>query len=162
MLKYKKLLLRAFNVQPCICQCNCSIVAFTNLHRENGNVEPPLESPNFEKEMPYMPTSKLKLRKYLNSEMHLYEMLPYIPAKYLKLKRKECIENLYLIDSKIAKDAISRILPIIRKNKEQIVCETNAGLGLIASELLDNGVPLVRLYEASPEFRAPLKVCRVL
>lgn len=106
-----------------------------------------------------MPTSKAKLRSYLKSQTNLFEMLPYIPQKYITLKRRDFIENLYLIDSKIAKDAVSQVVSTIQKNNKQVVCETNAGLGLISSELLDAGVPVVRLCESCPDFRVALKVC---
>lgn len=154
MLKYQKCLLRALNPNSCLCSCN----AATNTQYDTKYVAPPSEALSLPKGTPYMPTSMPKLRNYLKSELHLFEMCPYIPVKYLKLKRRESIENMYLIDTKVAKDVVSQILPIIQKNKKQIVCETNAGLGLISSELLDHDWPMVRLYEICVEFRTALKV----
>lgn len=156
MLNYHKFLLGPLKPRPYTCLCRCSTAI--NTHNVAENVAPPPEVPTLPKETPYMPTSRQKLRSYLKSELHLFEMLPYIPDKYLKLRRRDTIENLYLIDSKVAKDVVNLIFPIIQKNKKQIVCETNAGLGLIASELLDLGWPMVRLYEVCGEFRTALKV----
>lgn len=125
------------------------------------NNEPTTHEPKKAKpDVPYQPTSAPKLRSYLKSERHLLQMLPYIPHKYISLKRWDTIENLYLVDSEIAKDAVQLVFPHVKWNKEQVVCETSAGLGLMASELLDRGVPRVRLYEFCPEFRVGLKVCR--
>lgn len=101
---------------------------------------------------------KTRLTKYFNSKPHLKKIQEYIPKKYLINKRYPAIiENLYLIDSEIAKDIVKHILPILQSNKNQLVCETNAGLGFITTELLDNGIELVRLYETCSEFRVTLK-----
>ncbi|KAG5884975.1 hypothetical protein JTB14_000366 [Gonioctena quinquepunctata] len=42
-------------------------------------------------------------------------------------------------------------------SEKQIISETNAGLGLISTELLERGVDRVRMYESCPEFRQELK-----
>lgn len=160
MLKYPKFLLRTLNRQPSFYMCSCSTAISINRHHESNNTEPPaVETEVSAEEIPYMPTSKKKLLNHFKRDLQLFKMLPYIPQKYFKLKARDRIENMYLVDSKIAKHAVSLILPLIRENNEQVVCETNAGLGLISSELLDNGWPLMRLYETCPDFRAALKVC---
>lgn len=101
---------------------------------------------------------KVKISNFFRNQRHLTAVKPYIPGKYLVLKRMTPPENLYLIDEQVAKKAVSYILPEIRQNVNQIVSETNAGLGLISKQLLDNGVPLVRLYESCPDFKIYLKV----
>lgn len=162
MLKCNRLFLRALTVHPCICRCNYSTRVAAEQKNEGKSANSPQKASNSVDDKSYMPTSKVKLRNYLHSEPHLYEMSRYIPDKHLVLRQRNTIENLYLVDSHIAKDVVSQILPIITKNKNQIVCETNAGLGLISSELLDSGLPMVRLYEACPEFRIALKVPNLL
>lgn len=70
------------------------------------------------------------------------------------------LDSLYLIDSIIAKEIVHHVLSELEDVKNKVICETNAGLGMIALELLDSGVQLVRLYESCPEFRNSLKVNR--
>lgn len=154
MLKYHKLLLHTLNLKQYSCLCRYT----TAINNQYDCEVVKKSSSNTTKPTNYMPTSRQKLRNYLSGESHLLEMLRYIPEKYLKLKRKGTIEHMYLVDSQIAKEVVSQILPIIERNKEQIVCETNAGLGLISAELLDNGWPMVRLYEVCLDFRTALKV----
>lgn len=101
----------------------------------------------------------IKLGKYFESNPSAKKLKPFIPAKYFELKRKTPPESLYLIDSSIAKKVALQVFPILNaQKKNQIICETNAGLGLIASELLDAGIPTIRLYESCSDFRFTLKV----
>lgn len=104
------------------------------------------------------PTRNSHIMKYMQSKSSLKEMVPFIPEKYFTIKRKTPPENLYLIDEDVAKSVVNRILPLLKRNEDQVICETNAGLGLISSQLLDNGIKLVRLYESCSEFRQSLKV----
>ncbi|KAJ8962737.1 hypothetical protein NQ318_001135 [Aromia moschata] len=81
----------------------------------------------------------------------------FIPSKYLELKRKGTPDHLYLINPAIAKIIFSHLKSVLNSKSDQIICETNAGLGLVATELLEYGIKLVRLYESCPEFREGLK-----
>lgn len=94
---------------------------------------------------------------YFASKPSLAETKPCIPNKYFVLKRRTAPENLYLIDQDIAKEATEKILPVL-KTANTLICETNVGLGLLASNLLNNNVNLIRLYESCPDFRHSLKV----
>ncbi|XP_017775855.1 PREDICTED: dimethyladenosine transferase 2, mitochondrial [Nicrophorus vespilloides] len=98
----------------------------------------------------------LKISKYFESMPHLKEIKEFIPKKYLLQKRQYSAENLYLIDSKIAKSIVRHVIPAIC-NGPQTICETGAGLGLITSELLDCKIPCVRLYEPCQDFRITLR-----
>lgn len=125
-----------------------------NASSSNTNVKKAVENKPKENSK----TFKTRLTKYFNSKPHLKQIQEYIPKKYLINKRYPAnIENLYLIDSEVAKDIVKQILPTLLSNKNQLVCETNAGLGFISTELLDNGIDLVRLYETCSEFRKTLK-----
>ncbi|RZC34521.1 dimethyladenosine transferase 2, mitochondrial, partial [Asbolus verrucosus] len=99
----------------------------------------------------------LRLSNFFDNNPHLLPVKKHIPEKYFALKRVTQPENLYLIDEQVAKKAAAYILPRIKQNENQIVCETNAGLGFITSYLLENGVKLVRLYESCPDFKVYLK-----
>ncbi|KRT83981.1 hypothetical protein AMK59_1097, partial [Oryctes borbonicus] len=98
-----------------------------------------------------------KMNVYLNSAKHIESIRHIIPCKYTDLKRRTVADNLYLIDSLIARDIAKHILPTI-KDKNSIVCETNAGLGFLTSELLDGDIQRIRLYETCADFRLTLKV----
>ncbi|KAF5297113.1 hypothetical protein FQA39_LY02693 [Lamprigera yunnana] len=80
-----------------------------------------------------------------------------MPKQFLIINRKKLFSHLYLIDDGIAKDAVKCILPYLIYKDTHIVCETNPGLGLITTELLNGGIELVRLYESCDEFRNTLK-----
>lgn len=102
---------------------------------------------------------KNAMNKFFLENEHLATLKQYIPKQYLTLRRAKTPENLYLICPKIAKMIASYIKIDAKLNKEsQIVAETNAGLGLITAELLENGVSPIRLYESCPDFRCELKV----
>lgn len=98
-----------------------------------------------------------RMNLYLNSSECIEDVKPYIPKRYFDQKVRTISDNLYLIDSRLATDIAKHILPAI-KDTDQMICETNAGLGLLTSELLDNGLKWVRLYETCPDFRVTLKV----
>lgn len=98
-----------------------------------------------------------KINLYLSSCKHIEDIRYIIPYKYTEIKKHTLADNLYLVDSRIAADIAKRILPFI-KDKNRMVCETNAGLGFITSELLDNGLDRIRLYETCSDFRLTLKV----
>ncbi|KAK9694339.1 hypothetical protein QE152_g33615 [Popillia japonica] len=85
-----------------------------------------------------------KINLYLSSCKHIEDIRYIIPYKYTEIKKHTLADNLYLVDSRIAADIAKRILPFI-KDKNRMVCETNAGLGFITSELLDNGLDRIRL-----------------
>lgn len=102
---------------------------------------------------------KNAMNKFFLENEHLAALKQYIPAQYLALRRAKLPENLYLICPKVAKMIASRVKATTELNKQnQIIAETNAGLGLITTELLESGVSPVRLYESCPDFRCELKV----
>ncbi|GJQ66618.1 mtTFB2 [Trypoxylus dichotomus] len=76
----------------------------------------------------------------------------------LYLSSAKHIQNIrYIIPhSAIASDIAKHVLPVV-KDKSGIVCETNAGLGFLTSELLDGGLHRIRLYETCSDFRLTLK-----
>lgn len=126
-------------------KCFCTTASTTTVSETKKEKSPNLSTIN-------------KLKRYIASEPHLKAVREYIPEKYIAVKHsKVAIDSIYLIDSKIAKDIVKHILPKLTKQEDQIIAETNAGLGLIASELLDQNVKLVRLYESCAEFRNSLK-----
>ncbi|CAH0551418.1 unnamed protein product [Brassicogethes aeneus] len=98
-----------------------------------------------------------KINNFFRKDPDLAEIKEFIPEKYLDCKRKTLTDNLYLICAKIARRTVRHVMPAIKNNTNQIVCETNAGLGFISSELLRKKIPLIRLYESCPEFREMLK-----
>lgn len=99
-----------------------------------------------------------KIVNYFTSEPHLNEVVKLIPSEYFAPKRRLTLEHLYLADKNIAKDVVSHVLPFILEMKKQIICETNAGLGLITAELLQNNIEAVRMYETCPDLRNIIKV----
>ncbi|CAG9862997.1 unnamed protein product [Phyllotreta striolata] len=94
-------------------------------------------------------------RAFVNKHPNLSQMMKYVPKEYQKVSSKVAQEYLYLICPQTAKIIAEHVVNSVNDN--QIVAETNVGLGLITSELLDRGVPIVRMYESSPEFRLDLK-----
>lgn len=97
-----------------------------------------------------------RIERHFNERYELKLVKPHIPKKYLTQNRQNILRHSYMVNSTYAKDIVNRILPYL-KDKDQIICETNAGLGLISTELIRRGVEKVRLYEASMEFRAYLR-----
>ncbi|KAJ8926122.1 hypothetical protein NQ315_009979 [Exocentrus adspersus] len=90
-------------------------------------------------------------------ENNLSPILQHLPRQYLKVRKAGSPESLYLVCPKTAKTIASYVKAAFEENQDQIIAETNAGLGLIATELLDSGVRPVRLYEPCPDFRLELK-----
>nr|CAH7716454.1 unnamed protein product [Callosobruchus chinensis] len=88
---------------------------------------------------------------------HLQNIKKYIPPKYFLRSNTVPAENIYLICPKTAKRIADIVFKYLRSTKTQVIAETNAGLGLIATELLDKGLDLIRLYETCPEFREELR-----
>ncbi|KAK5648601.1 hypothetical protein RI129_003493 [Pyrocoelia pectoralis] len=97
-----------------------------------------------------------RIERHFNERYELKLVKEHIPKKYLTQNRQNVLRNLYLVNSTFAKDIVKRILPYL-KNKDQVICESNAGLGLISTELIRRGIKKVRLYEACAEFRAYLR-----
>ncbi|CAH1280387.1 unnamed protein product [Diabrotica balteata] len=85
----------------------------------------------------------------------LLNIKQYIPEKYLSISSKVANEHLYLICVNTAKIIADHVIPFVKE--DQIVAESNVGLGLITTELLEKGVKRVRMYETCPEFRVDLK-----
>ncbi|XP_056646724.1 dimethyladenosine transferase 2, mitochondrial [Diorhabda sublineata] len=92
---------------------------------------------------------------FLNQHPHLKQIKKYIPSQYLNISSKISNEYLYLICTKTAKLIADHVIPSI--SEDQIIAETNAGLGLITTELLERSVKRVRMYESCPDFRVDLK-----
>ncbi|VEN60295.1 unnamed protein product [Callosobruchus maculatus] len=88
---------------------------------------------------------------------HIENIKKYIPPKYFLRPNKLPADNIYLICPKTATKIADIVFKYLRSTKAQVVAETNAGLGLIATELLDRGLDLIRLYESCPEFREELR-----
>lgn len=102
---------------------------------------------------------KRAINKFFLENEHLFAVKEHIPTQYLTRRRTGIPENLYLACPKVAKIIASHVKAACESFKEnQIIAETNAGLGLITTELLESGVTSVRLYEPCPEFRFELKV----
>ncbi|CAH2000889.1 unnamed protein product [Acanthoscelides obtectus] len=92
---------------------------------------------------------------FLTANPHLSSVKKYIPPRHLAVTRAP--ENLYLICPNVAKSIANIVFPHLRSTKSQVIAETNAGLGLITTELLEKGVDLIRLYEMCSDFRRELK-----
>uniref|UniRef100_A0A6P7G9E1 Dimethyladenosine transferase 2, mitochondrial n=1 Tax=Diabrotica virgifera virgifera TaxID=50390 RepID=A0A6P7G9E1_DIAVI len=92
---------------------------------------------------------------YFDKHPELSNIKKYIPNKYLSISSKVANEHLYLICVKTAKIIADHVIPFVKE--DQIVAESNVGLGLITTELLEKGVKRVRMYETCPEFRVDLK-----
>lgn len=99
---------------------------------------------------------KKEMRQFFESDPELMDVLPHIPTKYLGVNTNS--EHHYLISTAIAKQIVDKIMPFLDLSGKQLITETNAGLGLITTELLEKGVNLVRMYEACSEFRTELRV----
>lgn len=124
-----------------------------NINNSIGKVKNRRDVPN-EKHTP-----NVNVLNYLKSDKVLNNVIDLIPTKYLHLKRRSVPENLYLIDNNIAIEAINLIWDDLKKTEAcGLICETNAGLGLISTELLKRGIRLIRLYESCNEFRNNLRV----
>lgn len=109
----------------------------------------------------YFATAKTRgmtkeMREFFESVPELLDVMPHIPSKYLR--NNSTSEHHYLISSTIAKHIVDKIMPFLDLSGKQLIAETNAGLGLITSELLEKGVNLVRMYEYCSEFRVELRV----
>ncbi|CAG9821004.1 unnamed protein product [Phaedon cochleariae] len=87
---------------------------------------------------------------------HLVQVGQYIPPQYKDVVKFENAEHFYLICPEAAKQVVSLVLPSVDMSGHQLIAETNAGLGLISTELLENGVQRVRMYESCPDFRKEL------
>ncbi|KAF2899754.1 hypothetical protein ILUMI_02530 [Ignelater luminosus] len=114
----------------------------------------PKEKTSFKKQN--RPRSQ-KIINYFANKPHFDEVVKLIPPEYFVSKRRLALQHLHLADKDIAKDVTSHVLPFVLRNKEQIICETNAGLGLISAELLQNNIETVRMYETCPDFRNLIK-----
>lgn len=144
--RFPKTLLRPF--------CTETTLVDESSKSQNEQTENPKELSSKQKQKGH----SIRLTKYFESHQHLKEIRRYIPEKYLTLKRKTAPESMYLIDQEIARDVVSHILPILKEQKNQVVAETNAGLGFISTELLERGMPTMRLYESCSDFRQGLLV----
>lgn len=118
---------------------------------------PPEVIPNLSWERFETLPHRKRMNLYLSSAKHIEEIRHIIPCKYTELKKRALADNLYLVDARIASDIAKHILPFL-KDKSRKVCETNAGLGFLTSELLEGGVEQIRLYETCSDFRLTLKV----
>lgn len=96
------------------------------------------------------------VKDYLRKNPELLEIKQYIPDKYLKTSSKIANEYLYLICPNAAHKIADHVVSAATDN--QIIAETNTGLGLITTELLEKGIKKVRMYESCSEFRVDLKV----
>ncbi|KAK4884387.1 hypothetical protein RN001_000658 [Aquatica leii] len=101
--------------------------------------------------------NKTRLNRYFDGLFYLKDVKQSIPEKYFVVTRKQVFQHMYLVDQKIAKEVVRTILPYLKCDDPHIVCESNPGLGLITTELLREGVEMVRLYESCIEFRNILK-----
>lgn len=99
-----------------------------------------------------IPIKNRALNALFKSNAKIENLKNNIPRKYFKLKA--CADHLYLIDPDVAEDSVGLILPDIKNRK--YIAETNAGLGLITKQLIDNGIKKVHMYETCPLFREQL------
>ncbi|XP_018563365.1 dimethyladenosine transferase 2, mitochondrial [Anoplophora glabripennis] len=107
---------------------------------------------------PKRPSHKRVINRFFLENEHLTALKEHIPEQHLTLRRAGLPENLYLICPKVAKIIASHVKAATESNgNNQVIAETNAGLGLISMELLENGVTPVRVYETCPDFRKELK-----
>ncbi|CAH2000897.1 unnamed protein product [Acanthoscelides obtectus] len=107
--------------------------------------------PTAEKRIPF----SHELHYFLTANPHLSTVKKYIPPRYFA--ETTAPENMYLICPNAAKSIANIVFPHLRSTKSQVIAETNAGLGLITTELLEKGVDLIRLYESCSDFRKELK-----
>lgn len=94
----------------------------------------------------------------MSSNDDLKHVVEYVPDYLLTVKKSNAVPHMYLANQKLAKSIAAHVLPYLWKNKDQVICETNAGFGFISKELLDCSVNCVRIYESCPQFRGLLKV----
>jgi hypothetical protein len=154
---------RAFNCRNRVAFANCFSVNCRAARQlctcSQDAASPPKKPPEpvVQKLRSATKSQKAKVSQFFRRNPHLVAARPHIPEKYFVTKRITPPENLYLIDANVAKKAARYVLPHVKNVKDHIVSETNAGLGLITSELLSNGIKLVRLYESCLDFKAHLR-----
>lgn len=98
-----------------------------------------------------------QFKEYVDKHNELKDVFHHLPFRIMKQQKDSTLQSLHLICPKIADKVATHVFPIIKTNKNQIICETNAGLGLITSKLLDNGIEYVRMYEVFHEFQTYLR-----
>ncbi|XP_030753407.1 dimethyladenosine transferase 2, mitochondrial [Sitophilus oryzae] len=95
---------------------------------------------------------------FFQSNNHMEYLKELIPAN-IKLQRKTVIpDRMYLICPNTAKKVAEYVWEQTKSNTNQLICETNPGVGVITIELLEKGARKVRLYEPNELFHEPLKV----
>lgn len=82
------------------------------------------------------------------------DIIDICPKQVMKICGKET-NILYLIDKNAAAKFVSMIIDDLSKNM-CFVAELNPGLGILTTELLKAGVPLIHLYEAKMELHPTL------
>lgn len=96
--------------------------------------------------------------KYMQSDEKLSPLIKHIPNKYFPSKKKALISNMYLVNPEVAESVAGWIMPFVKSKSDQVICETNAGLGLISSNLLKAGLGRIRIYESCMDFQTYLTV----
>lgn len=91
---------------------------------------------------------------------HLLQIRQLIPGQYLTVTKGVVSDSVYLICPKVAKEVVGLVEPHLDLSNDQIIAETNAGLGLITQELIKIGIPVVRMYEHCEDFRFRLRVSK--
>nr|CAD7457563.1 unnamed protein product [Timema tahoe] len=96
------------------------------------------------------PKKEIPPSKEVLDYFNLTENLKSIPNKLMKVRRITP-EHLYVMQPNVAEDIVSIIKDDLLDGDGPVL-EANPGLGLITEALLRQGIPRVRLYEASPPF----------
>ncbi|KAL1513105.1 hypothetical protein ABEB36_002567 [Hypothenemus hampei] len=91
-----------------------------------------------------------ELKHFFNKNPHIGAYQAFIPNDIMKKKPYKAPEYVYLICPDIARKVANHILNHTGPN--QIIAETNPGLGLITQVLLKEGVSNLRLYELNHGF----------
>ncbi|XP_014472698.1 PREDICTED: dimethyladenosine transferase 2, mitochondrial [Dinoponera quadriceps] len=92
---------------------------------------------------------KQDLSEYLSDNLNP-EIIHIFPSIFMK-KGEDDRNLLYLIDKEAAVDFVSLIIDDLSKDKS-FIAELNPGIGMLTTELLKAGIPLIHLYEEKKEF----------
>lgn len=96
-------------------------------------------------------------KKFFDKHDDLKGMFGQVPHTLMRYQRDSTLKSLHLISPKIAEKIVSHIIPAIKSNKDHLICETCASLGLITDKLLKENVKCVQIHETMVEFQRHLK-----
>lgn len=103
------------------------------------------------------PSHLREMAEFFNENHNVAKYKDFLPTKIWASKPYKTPDYLYLvcpdIAKKIAKEVVQRL-----HGGNQVIAESNPGLGLITEALFQKGVSFVRLYELNSEFQDYLLV----